>query len=739
MLPTLGLLTVLAGWPRPALAQVATTAQADRQEGRDGQAGQERPPEVKETVDVVGRAPGDTLSMDQPAATGSRLNLPVREIPATVTLVDRAQIELRGAQDTQQILASVPGMTAAAPPGSAGSVWYRGFGAGQITQLFNGISVQYDAIAGRPVDSWIYDQVEVIGGPSTFLFGAGAVGGSINYVTKLPSRVRNSADGRVSFGSYNTSDLSFGGNQMFATGRLRHVVRADVSRSYSNGAIEGNERGAWTTAVSLLSDLGPKVTHTAAIEFQNEQVDRPYWGTPVLNPTTGVLRIDDGTRFKNYNSRDGIYEQTVWWGRSVLEFRPSRQFSIRNTAYHYDALRDYRNVEVYRYTTDNLGIVRSSPLLQRHDQVLTGNRVEAQLQTRPRGVTSDWAAGFDVSANQQTRFPRSLTLNVSTVDPLSFTTESFFDVPGMVPGFVPDRTNDVGTIALFVENRTKLSRALSLVTGVRRDRIQLEVTNKRTVTATDPAYFERIYRPLTGRVGLTYAIAAKANVYGQFSTAADPPAGILTTANFSQVRDFDLTKGRQVEVGTKFDLPGQRGAVTAAVYNIVRENLAMADPLNPGTTVPIGQQSSSGLELSASVRATSAALVQGNYAFTDAQYDDFTENVGGVATSRAGNRPTGVPVHVANLWLTYAFAPRWSGIFDVRSVSSRFANTANTMTAPGFTVLGVAASYDVHKNAILTARIRNLTDRIYAAAVTGTPLFFLGAPRTVDVTLRLRF
>lgn len=729
----------LAAAPRATAQPAAQPATQDSSRSQDQAQDPAQMPTVKETVDVVGRTPGDTLSMDQPAATASRLNLPVREIPATVTLVDRQQIELRGAQDTQQILASVPGMTAAAPPGSAGSVWYRGFGAGQITQLFNGITVQYDAIAGRPVDSWIYDQVEVIGGPSTFLFGAGAVGGSINYVTKLPSRVRNSVDGRVSFGSYNTSDLSFGVNQMFATGPVKHVARADVSRTYANGAFDGNQRGAWTTAVSLLSDLGKKVSHTAAFEFQNEQVDQPYWGTPVLNPTVGELRIDPATRFKNYNSRDGIYEQTVWWGRSVLEYRPTQRFSLRNTAYHYDALRDYRNVEVYRYTADNASVIRSSPLLQRHDQRLTGNRIEAQLQTRPGGVTSDWAGGFDVSANQQTRFPRSLTLNVSTVNPLSFSTESFFDVPGMVPGFVPDRTNDVGTLALFVENRTKLTRALSLVTGVRRDRIHLEVTNKRTATATDPAYFERTYRPLTGRVGLTYAVAAKANVYGQFSTAADPPAGILTTANFSQVRDFDLTKGRQFEVGTKFDLPRDRGAVTAAVYNVVRENLAMADPLNPGTTIPIGQQSSSGVELSASVRATKGALVQGNYGYTDAQYDDFIENVSGVGVSRAGNRPTGVPAHVSNLWLTYTFSPRWSGIFDVRSVTSRFANTANTMTAPGFTVLGLAASYDVRKGAVVTARIRNLTDRIYAAAVTGTPMFFLGAPRTLDVTLRLRF
>jgi iron complex outermembrane recepter protein len=120
------------------------------------------------------------INLDAIAGTASRLGLSIRETPAAVYLVDRETIEARGDRTTQDALRNVPGMTAAAPPGSAGFVSYRGFNGSQLTQLFNGISVQYDVIAAKPVDSWIYDRVEVIGGPSSFLFGAGAVGGSIN-------------------------------------------------------------------------------------------------------------------------------------------------------------------------------------------------------------------------------------------------------------------------------------------------------------------------------------------------------------------------------------------------------------------------------------------------------------------------------------------------------------------------------------------------------------------------------
>ncbi|MEQ1730755.1 MAG: TonB-dependent receptor, partial [Vicinamibacterales bacterium] len=719
-----------------------STARVDVQVAAEGTAPLRvvlRVPGVREDVTVTARASTDKLSIDTPASTGSRLGLSPRETPASVTVVERSTIEQRGATDTQEILNSVPGMTAAAPPGSAGAVTYRGFGTAQITQLFNGITVQYDAIAARPVDSWIYEKVEVIGGPSTFLFGAGAVGGSINYVTRLPERDRNGAQFRASYGSYGTGEVDLGLNRTLGSGTVRNHVRFDLSRSGSDGFVTGSQRAALVTAASLLTDIGSKVSHTLALEYQNEEVDRPYWGTPLLLPTVGQGQINPATRFVNYNTGDGIYEQSVMWTRSLTEFRPSAKSTIRNTLYHYDALRDYRNVEVYRFNAANTLVSRSSPLLQRHDQQVTGDRVEVQQKGSIGRLPSDWAGGFDVSDNKQTRFPLSLSSTVSTVDPVTFPVETFFDIPGMVPGFNPDRTNEVSTVALFVENRTKLHNALSLVTGIRRDRIVLEGTNRRpaTVSANNPAYFKNVYTPVTGRVGLSYEFLPSANVYVQYSTAADPPAGILATASFAQVRTFDLTTGRQSEGGVKFDFLKGRGVATAAVYSITRKNLSIADPLNPGTSIPVGQQSSRGFELASSLRATTAVLFQGNYAYTDASFDDFTENVGGVAVSRAGNVPTNTPAHVGNVWLTVTPIPALDLGMDGRWVSTRFADNANTIWDRGYSIFGAFASYRIKDRATLTGRVRNLTDEIYARSVTGTPMFFLGAPRTFELALRI--
>lgn len=698
------------------------------------------------TMVVTGRVPepNGRIDLDSVISSGSRLGLTSRETPATVYQVDRETIEARGARDTQEILRSVPGVTAAAPPGGPGFISFRGFTSSQLTQLFNGITVQYDAIAARPVDSWIYERVEVIGGPSTYLFGAGAVGGSVNYVSKLADR-GDFYDIQLRGGSYDTAQVSLGMNrQLSGEGSTGHFFRLDFNNRTSNGWVDGNSSRSYQLAASLLSDLSSQLTHTLAVEHQNEHVARPYWGTPLLNTVSGDGRILDGTRFKNYNTADGLYEQRVTWARSILEYRLSAATQIKNTLYMYDALRDYRNVETYKFNAANTLVNRTAAYLQRHDQELVGDRVEATHKGVLGTLKSDWAFGLDYSVNSQTRYPRSVTGPVAGlvtgVNPFNFTPENFFAIAGMTSGFTPDRTNRVRTLALFVENRTRVLPSLSLVTGLRHDRIDMQLANQGTVTGTAPASYSRSYAPTTGRIGLVWDVTPTANAYVQYSTAADPPSGILTTASFADVmNNSELTTGRQFEVGSKFDFLDGRGSGTASFYSIERKNISTPDPANPGVSILVGQQSSRGLELAAGLRITKQISAQGSLALVDAQYDSFSQVVGGVAVSRAGKTPQNVPKRVANLWLDYAFAPGWVAGIGARNVASVYGDAANTYGAPAYTLYDAKLDYRFNKAVSLTARVRNLTDQIYAANVTGAPMFFLGEPRFADLTLRMSF
>lgn len=678
--------------------------------------------------------------LDQPIKTGSRLGLTARETPASVSVADRAIIEERGAKDTQDVINSMTGINASANPGYGGFVSYRGFTQNQITQLYNGIGMSYSG-ATRPVGAWIYDRVELIGGPSTFLYGAGAVGGSINYITKLASREEQAVEGRVRYGSYDSSELSLGVNHALSDGPdPHHFARLDVSRTGSNGYMDRNKRESTSTAFSILSDLSPQLSHTLALEYQEDKEDSPYWGSPILNPVGDTMKIDKSRRFENYNVGDGRYEQRVRWVRSIIDYQVNDSTSLQNTLYHYDAQRDYRNLENYRYNADNSLVRRGSAYLQRHEQQVDGNRFELRHDNTLFGLTSQWSAGFDYSVNQQKLHPNGKFSSspYDTVDPDNFDPGSFYDIPGVNTGLQKVRKHEVTTLAGFLENRLELTDKLALLTGLRYDHLHMEVNNYGAVTPTSPAFFERTWEPVTGRVGLVYAFTPAFNVYVQYSTAADPPAGSLASATFSQAQNADLTTGEQIEVGSKFDFLDGRGAATLAAYQIVRKDFSVTDPNNINNTIQAGQQTSKGIELAGKLQVTSKLLAEGNFAYVDAQYDDFSENVGGQAVSRKGNTPTNVPNHVGNFWLTYEIVPTWQVGMDARYVASVYADNANTLKAPSYTLYGAFARFKVDEHTAVTARVRNLTDEIYAKQAYGT-LYYQGAPRTFEVAVDTRF
>lgn len=691
------------------------------------------------TISASAEAPTGVI-LDQPIKTGSRLGLSARETPASVSVADRALIEARGAKDTQDVINGMTGVNASANPGYGGFVSYRGFTAGQITQLYNGIGMSYSS-ANRPVDAWIYDRVELLGGPSTFLYGAGAVGGSINYITKLASREEQALEGRLRYASHDSSELSLGLNQALSSGpEPQHFARLDVSRTAGDGYMDRNERESTSTAFSILSDLTPDLSHTLALEYQEDREDSPYWGSPILNPVGGTMKIDEDRRFENYNVADGRYEQRVQWLRSIIDYQINDSTSLQNTLYHYDAQRDYRNLENYRYNADNSRLDRFAAYLQRHDQQVDGNRFELRHDNQLFGLFSQWSAGLDYSLNQQELYPNGQFSSspYDNIDPDHFDPGSFDAIPGVNAGLRKQRKHEVTTLAGFLENRLELTERLALLSGLRYDHLHMEVTNYGAVTPTSPAFFQRTWEPLTGRVGLVYALTPAANVYVQYSTAADPPAGSLASATYSQVGLYDLTTGEQWEVGSKFDFLDGRGAATLALYQIVRRDFTVKDSSNPSLTVQAGQQTSRGIELAGKLQLTPKLLAEANYAYVDARYDEFNEAVGGQSVSREGNSPSNVPDHVANLWLSYDIAPAWQAGVDARYVASVFADNANSLQAPAYTLYGAFARYRVDQHSTLTARVRNLTDEVYARQAYAS-LYYMGAPRSFELALDTRF
>ncbi|EJT82732.1 TonB-dependent siderophore receptor [Pseudomonas putida S11] len=688
------------------------------------------------TIDGERDAPSG-VQLDEPIRTGSRLGLTARETPASVSVSDRRLIEERGAKDSQDVINAMTGVNASANPGFGGFVAYRGFTQNQVTQLYNGINLGYSS-ATRPVDAWVLDRVELIGGPSSFLHGAGAVGGSINYITKLASRDQQTIDGRIRHGSFDDSEVAFGINQALASNPAdaHHFMRLDFSRGQGNGYIDRNERHTDSLAFSLLSDLTPNLTHTLALEYQEDREDSPYWGSPIL-PGRSTMKIDNSRRFENYNVGDGRYEQRVRWLRSILDYQLSDSTSVQNTLYHYNAQRDYRNLERYSYTSDGK-VRRSSPYLQRHDQNLLGDRIELRHDNQLFGLASQWSLGLEYSRMRQTLYPTSSSWS-DVVDAEHFAPGSFDDIPGVNAGLTKQRRHEVTNRAVFAENRLQLTERLALLTALRYDYLDMQVTNYGAVTPTSPAFFERRWEPLSGRIGLTYALTPSASVYAQYSTSADLPAGSLAAATYSNVGMFDLSKGEQWEVGSKFDFLDGRGAATLALLpdraqGLCRARLQRRQPHGPGRAADLPRRRAVRAPAGDAEAAGRGQLCLCRCAVRRVQRGG-QRRVGIAQGQRTGERTSQRRQPVADLQPDPGVV-RWG---QTGATWARCMPTTPTASRPRRTpVFGAFARYRLDEHTTLTGRVRNLTDEVYAKQAYNSQ-YYMGPPRTFELALDMRF
>ena len=126
----------------------------------------------------------------------------------------------------------------------------------------------------------------------------------------------------------------------------------------------------------------------------------------------------------------------------------------------------------------------------------------------------------------------------------------------------------------------------------------------------------------------------------------------------------------------------------------------------------------------------------------DARYDDFTEVIGGVVTSWAGNTPTNVPERVGSLWLAWNLPRQWLVQGGLRYIGSRYLNNANTVTTPAATVVDASVRRRLTQRVSVDVRATNLFDKFYLQSVSGAPIPLRGRiapPRAVEVMLNTAF
>lgn len=674
------------------------------------------------------QASAGSLNLEKISDTGSRLGLSQQNIPASVEIISRDLLDIRGDHSTLDAVTRATGITSSAAPGNGSTaLTARGFnGHGSVMQLYDG--TRFFIGAGTltfPVDTWTLERIEVLRGPASVTHGLGAIGAAINYVPKQPSLKQREHEAFVSAASYNTWRTAFGSGGPIAGD---WYYRVDLSRTASAGYIDRADSERYALASSLL--YKPSEYFSATLSFDGGDVDSAgYWGTPLING-----RVDSRTRRKNYNIRDDIINYEDYWPRLDIDWRLNEHVSFSNETYYLVSNRHWDNLENYTHNPATGLIDRTSYIQILHDQEQLGNRFETTLDGQLWGHDNRLVVGLDINRidfkHTNNDFSGSAPVGVN---PFDFDPGTSADLVGTQP-LRPDFRTTTYQWAVFAEYLFAVTEQFKVIGGLRHDTIDYELEDLR---GNDNV--EESYHPTDWRVGLVYEITPSLTVYGQTSTGTDPIGGAILTTSASET-EFELTSGRQYEAGLKQVFWNGRGEWTLALYQIEKENLRSRDPINPGVIRQVGKQSSKGIELTAGIRPLERLAIHANLAVLSAEFDDFTENVGGSAVSRAGNTPTNVPEQTANLWATYFINPQWRVGGGLRYVGQRYADTANTQRLASYTTADFFAAWQPVASSEVALRLRNAFDRDYVIAPNyGGTQVLLGDPRTIELALSTRF
>ncbi len=672
-------------------------------------------------IAVSGATPPATL-LDQ-ASTGTLLGLAPLDTPASIDILSNEQLRERGAVTVTDAITQAAGISTLRHPGNGGSsLSSRGFtDSNSVAMLYDGVR-QFGGVGQTFIyDPWAVDRIEVLRGPASVLYGEGAIGGVVNVIPKKPTRGPIENEIQATVGSHDTQRLGFGSGGALDD---KWSYRLDLSGNHGDSGISlGDARDLAVTA-ALRLDVSPDLNFTLTQAYAWQEPTR-YFGTPLVDGD-----IDYRLRGKNYNVADSkiIYRDS----RTELkaEWTPNPATRVRSRLYYIGSDRDYRDAENYTWQPASGLIQRSAYTDIRHDQEQVGNVTDASFDGRLFGLANKVAVGVELNRASLKHTNNSPYSGTSLVDPQDVDHGRFINVAGTSPRY----RNTAEQYALFAENRLMLTSRWSVLGGVRYDHIDL----KRRDLVADRTAFDTTFNNVGWRIGTVYELLPTLSVYGQYAEAADPIGSLLLLSPAN--KDFELSKGRQVEVGVKQTFWDNKGQWTLAAYHIRKNNLVTRDPNDPSLRTQVGEQSSRGLEATLAVELTPAWRIDLNAAVLRARYDDFSEAVNGAAVSRAGNVPTDVPQRLANAWVSWKFAPQWTASAGLRYVGKRYADAANRLEMAGYTTTNLALQWEPRRDLTLALRAFNLFDRKYAeTAYYNQTQWLLGEGRRVELSANYRF
>ncbi|GBQ14548.1 TonB-dependent siderophore receptor [Komagataeibacter rhaeticus] len=689
----------------------------------------------------------------------SRMPQDAMHTPQNVNVVPQILMQQQNVKSLDEALKNVPGITASVGEGEGGMAGdqflIRGFAA-QNDIYENGL--RDFGVYTR--DSFYYDHVSVIKGPSSEVFGNGTTGGAINIVTKTP-HLGNSYQASFSGGSGSyyrgTLDVNYqiGSSTAFrltGMGNENNVVGRDYIYSHR-----------WGIAPSIAFGLGKKVSFVLEYFHQNDN-RIPDYGVPVVYSSASAIGrpvTEYGVRRTNwygttYDQDDSSTDMIT--GRLTARVSPILTLynDMRGGIFHryfsasQEACSNFSSGATLTNNTIN-GVAASSTCQSDFFSSNPGSAVVA----RNGGVggpepyrQSDWSiqdvfsgvahlktghirheiiGGFDieyVTDHRQNYAYGSNRPGTSLLDPSPY-------VPGLTLGDCaqyPNRLVNIGNgvgrkcykdsdaldVGFFLSDQVWLTDYLSVKAGFRWDNWNSHYSATGGSTATPDVHYGQNETTINPSVSIMYTPRSNLMVYFNWSESTTPLSLYVTNSSEPMTRSSQTAapeRSRLYEVGAKYSAFHDRIGFTAALFRLEKNNAVQTDPSTGDVSATSDQERNQGLELSVSGTLMRNWMFYGTYALYDP-----TITKAGSTTSKQGGQIQYVPHNQATAWTSYEIAPRkpWNmtvggGITWRQGVWLDQANTARVPATVEFDAM-VSHHFDNHWKVAMNAY--NLDNRL---------------------------
>jgi iron complex outermembrane recepter protein len=683
------------------------------------------PAQVNEDQEVVvtGARPGYNVPN---ASVGTRTDTPLRDIPQSIQVIPRQLLEDRGSTSFNDALRSA-GVT----PAAGGRIDIRGFRAtdniltnGSRNDRGGAFTIQGAGTTNLDLED--IEQIEVLRGPASVLYGSGQPGGTINITTRQPSR---DPSYRLQFraGSFDfyRPSIDFTG-PLSPDKRITYRLNAFYENSGSFVDFVSNQSFGITPVLRF--ELGSNTVLTLDGTYRRENgIPRPSLparGTALRNPLGEISRsLFIGE--PDFDRRQ-FTEYAIGYR---LEHKINPNWSIKNSFRFNSLLTTERTAAFDGLSADNQTLLRT---FVESREAQENYNAQASINGKVRTGWLQHDLLFGVEYNRGTESFRN-PLRGSAA-PLNIFNPVYGDLSGLTdltPNF--DATDTGSSVGIYGQNLISFGKKVKLLLGGRydwsflsgRDNITGETFRDDPVGAFSP------------RIGLVYQPIQPVSLYANWSRSFLPSFGTDRLGN-----PFKPVTGQQLEAGVKAEFLNGRVSTTLAAYRIVRQNDLVPDPVDPDNfEVQVGEIRSRGLEFDLSGEILPGLKLIATYALTDSKITADT------SSTLVGARTINVPLHSGSLWAVYEVQRGrlqglgiGSGVFVVGAREGNFPGAR--FGGEQFTLAPYARVdsllYYRRKNWKLQVNVENLLNANYVESSFGSDVL-VGAPVTVRGTFSFTF